>query len=103
MHAILLLALFQLPPLPGQPTAQDEDAAIHREMEELIVQVELRQRAIDRMLGQAATGRAAVKEIGGPSIGDLVKQAHDHGVQDQRDIVRILELAASHVHKGNGT
>ncbi|MEO6711585.1 MAG: hypothetical protein ABI054_13125 [Planctomycetota bacterium] len=105
MHALLFFALWiaQGSPAPAQePPAKDHEA-IHREMEELIVQVEAHQRAIDRMLYQASTGRSAVGTVAGPSPGDLIQKALAQGKDDQRDIQRILDLAASHTHKGNGT
>ena len=106
MHALLMLALLSLqnPPAPEQapPPEKDHDA-IHREMEELIVQVEAHQHAIDRMLLQASTGRSAMKPVTESGIGDLLQKAHQQGVDNERDIQRIFELAADHVHQGGGT
>ncbi len=106
MHALLLLALVfaQNPIAPSQePPLPTDDAAIHREMDELFKQVELRQHAIDRMLYDASTGHSIAKPIADSGIGTLVKQADDSGHADVRDIQRILDLAASHSHHGNGT
>jgi hypothetical protein len=108
MHALLLLALviLQSPPAPNStqvPPGERDDAAIHREMEQLILQVEVHQRAIDRMLYEASTGHKAVQSTDGANAGALVQKAYEQSRDDQRDMQLILDLAASHTHKGNGT
>jgi len=106
MHALLLVAmmLLQSPPVPEQAPPHEKDhEAIHREMEQLIMQVEVHQHAIDRMLNQASTGRAAVKPVAESGIGDLLQKAHQQGVENERDIQHIFELAADHVHQAGGT
>jgi hypothetical protein len=109
MHALLLLLALALPqgspePAPSQepPIPTDHDA-IHREMEEMFKQVELRQREIDRMLYDASAGKKALQPITESGIGGLVPQARDRSAAAESGMRRILKLAKSHTHQGGGT
>lgn len=108
MHVSLLLALLTAfgalaPAAPQEPAASKDHDAIHREMEQLFQQVELRQRAIDRQLYGASAGEKLVKPVAESGILSLIQKSRDDTQQVQRDMQRILELAASHTHKGGGT
>jgi len=107
MHVSLLLApLIALgalaPAAPQQVPPPQDHEAIHREMDELFKQIELRQRAIDRQLYGASAGEKLVKPVTDSGILSLIQKSRDDTLQVQRDMQRILELAASHTHKGGG-
>jgi|SRR5882672_9008402 len=110
MHGLLLLtSLAVLGQLQGpdprttapQPQAIPEDhAAIHREMDRLFKEVELQQKAIDRLLLDAGTAHVAKQPAAGAQVGESVVKARDGSQLVTRDIDRILELVASHTHQG---
>lgn len=107
MHALLAFALVLLQSPAGPPPAQEppipaSDEAIHREMEALFQQIELRQRAIDRMLYDASAGKTMPKAVAESGVGALIRDARDRGQDVQRDIQRLLDLAASHTHESQG-
>lgn len=105
MRIALWLALFalQAPPIPQEPPAPSDDAAVHAEMERLIGEVELRQRAIDKLLFQASTGRGPTPTDVDSGIERLLTRSRDDGEKVHRDMLRILELAANHRHSGGGS
>ncbi len=84
-----------VPPVPPQPEpvqvspSQDD---VQREMVELFQKVERDLRAIDRLLQEAS--RAPTGSSGG-SVAEQLRNAQSSGEGVQRDIDRILELAAS--------
>ena len=105
MHASRLLALVTLlaalaPAAPQKPLTAQDHAAIHREMDELFSQVELRQRGIDRKLYDVSAGGKVAVPVSGSGMGNLLVKARDDGRDVQRDNQRILELAANHTHQG---
>ena len=69
-------------------------------MDELFQKIELRQQAIDRRLYDASAGKQLAPGVEVSGIGALLHLAHEDGRSDQRDMQRILELAASHTHQG---
>jgi hypothetical protein len=112
MHVLLLTSLAALAQLQGpgvpapapQAQAQSEDhAAIHREMIELFKAIDLRQRAIDRLLYDAGAGHVPAEQSVAAGIGASLAKAKDGSQQVTRDIDRSLELAASHTHQSGGT
>ena len=106
MLALLLFLTLQVSPGTSpsqQPPIPHDHEAIHREMDELFKQIELRQRAMDRMLYDASAGEKLAQRTAGSGIGELIHRTRDHGRDVQRDIQRILDLAASHTHQSGGT
>jgi hypothetical protein len=109
MHVLLLTSLAALAQLqgPGVPapapqvqTQSDDHAAIHREMGELFKAIELRQKAIDRLLYDTGAGHVPAEPSVAAGVGQSLAKAKDGSRQVTRDIDRILELAASHTHQG---
>lgn len=107
---VLGLALFagngtavQQSPSGQSPVAGDPDEQEHQQMMELVKTVELNLRKIDTNLYAASAGRGDKPSATDSGIARLIQQAKEDGEGVQRDIARILELAANHVHKGNGT
>jgi hypothetical protein len=82
-----------------QPAPEDH-GAIHEEMNQLFKSVELRQRAIDRLLFDAGAGKVPKAPIAGSGIDKLLEHAREGSTEVKRDIDRILELARSHTHEG---
>jgi hypothetical protein len=107
---VLIPALLLAAPLaPGQEPPQKEhpvihvplpqtDAEMHQQMLELIGQVELRLRQIDKLLSDASS---AQRPAAAPGVrtAELVQRSQDEGRQVIEAIDRILELA-DHGHPG---
>jgi len=95
-----------LPPMPG---TQPGDDRLQQELLELFGKVELRLRAIDTQMYDAAAGRVPTKPVTGSgieellragqqaqtpqSVGELLKSASKDSQQTQTDIQRILQIA----------
>lgn len=86
----------QLPPVP--PAGEPTDEQVHKQMEDLIQTVELNLHKIDRSLYAAAAGQKFQGPVIDSGMGSLLQQAEADGQGVQRDIAKVLELAASHVH-----
>ncbi len=90
----------------AQVPEQGSDEAVHKQMEDLIKSVEVNLHKVDTALYAAAAGRKFKEPVAESGISSLIQQAEADGQGAQRDMLRILELAASHVHKsgpGAGT
>ena len=95
-----------LPPMPGSQPGGDP---LQQELIELFGKVELRLRAIDTQMYEAAAGRVPTKPVAGSgieellragqasqtpqSVGELLQSASKDSQQTQTDIQRILQIA----------
>lgn len=95
-----------LPPMPGAPSAEED---LQKELVELFGKVELRLRAIDSQMYDAATGRVPTKPVVGSgieellrsgqqaqkpqSVGEMLKNASQDSKTTQEEIQRILRIA----------
>jgi hypothetical protein len=97
---------FHIPPMPGARPIEDD---LQKQLAELFATVELRLRAIDTQMYDAAAGRVPIKPVAGSgiedllrkgqqaqapqSIGELLKSASQDSKTTQEEILRILEIA----------
>lgn len=95
-----------LPPMPGSQPGGDQ---LQQELIELFGKVELRLRAIDTQMYDAAAGRVPTKPVAGSgieellragqqarapqSVGELLESASKDSHQTQQEIQRILQIA----------
>ena len=94
------------PAAVAQVPSKDSDEAVHKQMEDLIKSVEVNLHRVDAALYAAAAGRKFKEPVSESGMSSLIQQAEADGQGAQRDMLRILELAAKHVHKsgpGAGT
>ena len=80
------------------PTAQAEDP--HVAMRKLLGEIELRMRATDRLLSDAAAGGS--RKADAAQVGSLLGRGHESAARIVEDIDRLLELA-HHPHPPGGT
>ncbi len=97
----------QSPPAAvAQVPEKADDEAVHKQMEDLIKSVEVNLHKIDSALYSAAAGRKFKEPVAESGMSGLLQQAEADGEGAQRDMLHVLELAASHMHKsksGAGT